>query len=171
LYYRLNVVRLRTPALREIREDIPMLAAHFLGQACEEHRLGARKFSQEALKALAAAEWRGNVRQLENEVRKTCIMAAGTVIGVEDLSAELLRPEERAMAAAAPGVATADRGTGAVGLQAEIEELERRRIGQALEATRYNQLRAAKKLGLSRQGLINKMKRYGIQTAMNEEEQ
>jgi DNA-binding NtrC family response regulator len=161
LYYRLNVVRLRTPSLREIRADVPVLARHFLTLAAQELRVGEKSLSADALAALQGYDWPGNVRQLENEMRRAAVLSRGVTIEKGDLSDQIH---------SSPAPATGTSGAVAGGeesffggdLTAEIEALERRRIRESLQKNQYNQLRTAKALGLSRQGLINKLKRYGI---------
>jgi Nif-specific regulatory protein len=154
LYYRLNVFRLRTPALREIREDIPLLAAWFLSEAAREMRRPRAELSAEALAALEAYNWPGNVRQLQNEIRRAVVYSRGPLIELSDLSESLQgspRAGEARLASAAP-----------LSLGEEVEALEKTRIREALSSCGFNQARTARKLGLSRQGLINKLKRYGI---------
>jgi Nif-specific regulatory protein len=150
LYYRLNVVHLKTPALREMPGDIPALASALLHRISAEMKRNTPPLGPEALRALQNYAWPGNVRQLENELRRAAVVAQGPEIEPADFSEELT-------AAAEPG--------SPAGLQQELEVLERRRIQEALGANGNNQLRTARALGLSRQGLINKLKRYGILTA------
>jgi DNA-binding NtrC family response regulator len=106
------------------------------------------------LRKLASSPWPGNVRQLRNEVMRLAACAAGPVIDEEDLWAGLPPPRPEAAPAAKTPRATS--------LKDAIEELEREMIADALATTRNNQQQAARRLGLSRQGLINKMKRYAI---------
>ena len=165
LYYRLNVVRLRTPALREIREDIPLLAAWCLSEAAREMKRPAAELSPAALAAVQAYAWPGNVRQLQNEMRRATVYAHGPSISVDDLSEALQ---------ALPHVSVVPRPAVGLSLPEEVEELEKVRIRAALAMCGFNQVRTARKLGLSRQGLINKLKRYGItapaDTAAGEED-
>jgi Nif-specific regulatory protein len=156
LYYRLNVVRLRTPALREIREDLPLLAAYFLSEASREMKRPRAGLSAGALAAVQAYSWPGNVRQLQNEMRRAVVYARGPVIEAADLSEALQRTSAESSTALRPAPAIA------LSLPEEVEELEKARIREALSACGQNQVRTARKLGLSRQGLINKLKRYGI---------
>ena len=153
LFYRIKVVHLHMPPLRDIREEIPLLANHFLKEYCRETGRGAVEFSGEVLRKLAAAAWPGNVRQLRNEVMRLAACARGPVITEDDLWEGMPVP--------APDQPPAKRAT-AQSLKRAVEELERKMIAEALQGTRNNQQQAAKLLGLSRQGLINKMKRYSI---------
>ena len=158
LYYRLNVVRLRTPSLREIREDIPLLAAFFLSEASREMKRPKAGLSDGALASVQAYSWPGNVRQLQNEMRRAVVYARGPLIDAADLSEALQSATSLSWAAHRPAQAAA------LSLPEEVEELEKVRIRAALAACGDNQVRTARKLGLSRQGLINKLKRYGIST-------
>ncbi len=160
LYYRLNVIHLRTPALREIREDIPLLAKHFATEVAREMRRQEITLPPAVMRKLTEFDWPGNARQLQNEMRRLVVCAQGGQATVLDMSEGLQRGN-----AAAASNGPAKRGN----LQDEIEELERTRIREALEATRFNQQQTARRLGLSRQGLINKLKRYGIRAGAAEE--
>ena len=154
LYYRIEVVHIHMPPLREIREEIPLLARHFLKEYCRENGLAAMEFAPEVMRRLCGADWPGNVRQLRNEVMRLAACARQDLIsdeeGWEELPATLGRGEPT------PGPAPAQ------SLKQAVEDLERRMIGDALRATHGNQQQAARVLGLSRQGLINKMKRYSL---------
>jgi Nif-specific regulatory protein len=152
LYYRIKVVHVHMPPLREIREEIPLLANHFLKEYCRETGGPAMEFSPAVLRRLAGAAWPGNVRQLRNEVMRLAACARGTVIGEEDLWEQ----------PAAPPAAEARPQSKPLSLKQATEDLERRMIREAIDETHGNQQQAARRLGLSRQGLINKMKRYGI---------
>jgi DNA-binding NtrC family response regulator len=159
LFYRLNVIHIHLPPLREIREEIPLLAIHFLKEYCRETSRPIMRFAPEVLRRLMQSDWPGNVRQLRNEVMRLAACASGEVIVDEDPWQEVMAPsrarEERGLAQQLPAVKQTT-------LKAAIEDLERQMIREALESTRANQLQAARMLGLSRQGLINKMKRYAL---------
>ncbi len=154
LYYRLKVIHIHMPPLREIREEIPLLANYFLKEYCAEPGRTEMRFSPEVVRALAVADWPGNVRQLRNEVMRMAACASGNLIVEEDLWAGIPMP--------VPARPTIPAVTPKTTLKDAVEELERRMIADTLEATRNNQMQAARQLGLSRQGLINKMKRYAI---------
>jgi len=154
LYYRIKVIHIHMPPLREIREEIPLLANHFLKEYCRETGRGAMEFAPEVMRRLLAAPWPGNVRQLRNEVMRLAACAPANFITEDDLLQGLpVTPRAELKPAAAAKMQS---------LKLAIEDLERRMIGQALAETRQNQQQAARLLGLSRQGLINKMKRYAI---------
>jgi transcriptional regulator with GAF, ATPase, and Fis domain len=149
LFYRLNVIHLRVPALRERPEDILPLAEHFL----RLHARGQdRAFSPAVRARLRAFAWPGNVRQLENEVRRLVVLG-DTLISSADLSLELLP----ALGEAAPGAS----------LKEQVDALERRLVAEALEATGGNRTRAAEALGLSRFGLQKMIERLAIPTSQN----
>jgi Nif-specific regulatory protein len=151
LYYRLKVVQLRMPSLREIHEDIPLLANHFLAECCAE---SGRQLELSAglLRRMMAARWPGNVRQLQNEIKRLAACANGPLIGEEELSEEVAAQADEPVTV--PGRA--------VSLKEALEDVERRLIGDTMRSVNNNQLRAAKALGLSRQGLINKLNRYHL---------
>jgi Nif-specific regulatory protein len=153
LYYRLKIVPIHTPSLRERPEDIPLLANFFLNKYCESMGKSPKKISPAAMRCLEACFWPGNVRQLENEMKRLVVTVRRSTITEEDLDDSIRfssfssssQPHIRAQT-----------------LPQAVEELEQRLIKQALQACHHNQVRTAKALGLSRQGLIKKMKRYGI---------
>jgi DNA-binding NtrC family response regulator len=140
--------------LREIASDVPAIAVALMERVAREMQRPTPEFEPEALAALAGYRWPGNVRQLENEMRRAVALARGGRVLFEDLSAEV-----RGVQPAAGEPATKRER---MPLTAEVERMEQDRIREALVRCRYNQLRTAKDLGLSRQGLLNKLKRYGI---------
>lgn len=145
LYYRLNVVEVRLPPLRERREDILPLIEHFL----EKHGEGeARSLSKAALARLVDFPWPGNVRQLENEVRRALVLGSYE-ISAADLSPEIL---EGSIASPQP-----------VTLREKVDALERRLVTEALEEAAGNRTRAAQALGLSRYGLQKMIQRLSIE--------
>jgi serine/threonine-protein kinase PknK len=146
LFYRLNVITLRVPALRERPEDIPLLFNHFASK-----HAGGRvvKVTRAAMAKLIAFPWPGNVRQLENEVRRALVLADGA-IDMTELSADVVR-----------GGPSAARGS-SFHLRSRVDALESSLVQEALAKTRGNQTRAAQMLGLSRFGLQKMMKRLGV---------
>lgn len=153
LYYRLKVVHVQMPPLREVRADIPLLANHFLSRYCQEMNRGAMKFMPEAIRCLMAYSWPGNIRELENEIKRIVAVTRRREITDEDLS-ERIRNQAGPVSKAAFSTMRS--------LKETVAEIEQRMISDALQASKQNQQQAAKLLGLSRQGLIKKMKRYGI---------
>jgi DNA-binding NtrC family response regulator len=144
LLYRLNVITLRVPTLRERSEDIPLLVDHLV----KKHAPGRQvKVTRAAMAKLSAFPWPGNVRQLENEVRRALVLGEG-VIDVPELSAEVVR-----------GPTGGAKGND---LRSRVDALEMELVADALARTRGNQTRAAQALGLSRFGLQKMMKRLGI---------
>jgi Nif-specific regulatory protein len=155
LYYRLNVIHMHTPALREIPEDIPLLARHFLNQFGQEMHKEVKQLSPAALQYLIRYSWPGNVRQLQNEMKRLVVLSQGAVITEDDLSEAIRsRPSHPPLLP----VRTGQR----LSLSETVEEVEKRLIREALDECRHNQTQTAEQLGLSRQGLIKKLKRYGI---------
>jgi len=154
LYYRIKVLHIHMPPLREIREEIPLLARHFLKEYCRENGRGAMEFAPEVMRRLCAAAWPGNVRQLRNEVMRLAACARQDLITDDDGWEELPGPIGAGATPAGPARAQS--------LKQAVEQLERKMIGDALRSTGGNQQQAARVLGLSRQGLINKMKRYSL---------
>ena len=153
LFYRLNVVLLRIPPLRERTADIPLIVQRL----AEKHATNRRvRFTRAALDRLVAFPWPGNVRQLENEVRRCIVLAAGDgdlVIDAADLSPEIVR-----------GVSDAAREVG-LHLRSRVDSLEKDLLEEALTKTEGNQTKAAELLGLSRFGLQKMMKRLKLTTA------
>ena len=149
LLYRLDVITLRVPPLRERPDDIPLLVAHLL----RKHAPGRSvKVTRGAMAKLVSFAWPGNVRQLENELRRALVLGEGA-IDVPELSADVIR--------GAPAAGTASRG---LNLRTRVDALECELVLEALSKTRGNQTRAAQLLGLSRFGLQKMMKRLGIRT-------
>jgi DNA-binding NtrC family response regulator len=155
LYYRLNVIPIHLPPLRERREDIPLLVRHFLERLGREMTPPRTQvtFSQEAMRCLMAFSWPGNVRQLENIVERALALTPGrSQIEVTDLP-----PEIRAVSEPPPEQVTLpDEG---LDLDAYLRQVERRLIHQALEKSGGNKHRAAQLLGLKRTTLVEKLKR------------
>jgi Nif-specific regulatory protein len=158
LFFRLNVIHIRMPALREIRSDIPLLATHFLRKYAKEIGRGIQGFSDDAQKALMAYHWPGNVRELENEVKRGAVLAASPEIQVKDLSEAV--SEERL---AVPEMGSERKSGEKQSLKDRVTTLEIQMIRDAMSQTDSDRRRAAKILGLSQQGLINKLKRYGLE--------
>jgi Nif-specific regulatory protein len=154
LYYRLKVIHIQMPALREVREDIPALANHLLANYCREMKKEPMHLDPQASSACMDYSWPGNFRELENEMKRLVLSVSRNTVALVDLS-EAIR---RTGAAAAPSLSTPRL------LKDVVSELEKRMIQEALQQSRQNQLHAAKVLGLSRHGLIKKMKRYNIRS-------
>jgi transcriptional regulator with PAS, ATPase and Fis domain len=154
LFYRLHVYPIVLPSLRERKEDILPLAAHFLKKYSREIRKDILGLSQETQSLLYRYRWPGNIRELENIIERAVILCRGTVISAQDLPLCL---QEHAYEPSGEGKALSVLGEGL-----SLGEVEKRCILQALEQTNYNRLQASKLLGLTRSQLRTRMRRYGL---------
>jgi len=153
LYYRLMVFPIKLPTLRERREDIPTLAAHFLKRYADEYRVELPGFTQDALDALSAYNWPGNIRELENEVQRLVIQAEpGHWIEITDLSPRL-RKIEGTVTRIAPKQGT---------LKEMMEQVERWLITEALRDHGGNKTKTAVTLGITREGLHKKLAKFNV---------
>jgi len=148
LFYRLNVVPLRVPALRERRGDVALLARHFLAQFCAAEGKPPKQLSDEALVLLEDYPWPGNVRELRNLMERAAILVEGDAVRAEDLATWLESATAR---------------DGGAGLRGEIERREAEAIRRALEQAKHNVTQAAANLGIDRTNLHRKMRKYGIE--------
>lgn len=165
LYYRLNVIPINVPPLRQRREDIPLMIAHFLKKFCSEQQVAAKHVSQEAMKRLIAFDWAGNVRQLENAIEMAVALSGNS---------ELLGPADFPMVG---GPIDEDRLFSEIDIPDDgldfntiVSELERRLILKSLHATGGNKKRAASLLQLKRTTFVEKLKRMGMETSDAEPE-
>jgi two-component system response regulator HydG len=152
LYFRLNLVSLRIPGLRERRQDIPSLIAHFLERIVRDSGQG-KILSEEALKALLAYDWPGNLRELENCLERTCAFSSGPLIHTTDLPPEIAnlpRPQ-------------ASNGNGHAGKIISMAELEKQAILSAIAELNGDKLKAARLLGIGKTTLYRKLKDYVLQ--------
>jgi two-component system response regulator AtoC len=147
LYYRLAVLPLFLPPLRERREDIPLLAEYFVAWSCQRHHQPIRHIPEEAMRVLREAAWPGNVRELQHYIERTVVTTSGPTLPCEALAppAPLVDDED---------LRSATRGA--------VSQAERARILSALEKTRGNRSQAARLLKISRAGLYNKLRSYCI---------
>ncbi|MDR2161543.1 MAG: sigma-54 dependent transcriptional regulator [Desulfovibrio sp.] len=155
LYYRLNVVHITLPSLRERREDIPMLLAHFMNAAAEENNLPRKTVSPEAMEYLVGYEWPGNIRQLENVAERCMVMVAGDTLTVADLPPEVKGEENQLRNAL-------DLLPMELSLADTLERLEAALIRRALVRADFIQVKAAEFLGISKSLLQYKLRKYGI---------
>ncbi|MGZ5278392.1 MAG: sigma-54 interaction domain-containing protein, partial [Pseudobdellovibrionaceae bacterium] len=154
LYYRLNVINLRVPPLRERKEDIPLLAEFFLQKSGEANGGGKRMLTKRALEKLYDYPWPGNVRELQNEMERLVVLAGEEAkILPETLSPKILEISEKSKVQGA-------RLQGK--LKDALEDLEREMIREGLRRTGWNKSKLAKELGISRAGLIMKVEKYGL---------
>ncbi|MBS1810070.1 MAG: sigma-54-dependent Fis family transcriptional regulator [Acidobacteria bacterium] len=157
LYYRLSVITLRVPPLRERREDIPLLAVHFLQKACEETRKRVT-LSEAALRTLREYEWSGNVRELENTIEHAVLHTRGTIISDEDLPARI---RTSLGSSTEPKSVTFSEQQFFSDLPS-LDEIERRYLLFVLEAVKGNRTRAADVLKIDRRTLYRMAERFGI---------
>jgi transcriptional regulator with GAF, ATPase, and Fis domain len=151
LYYRLNVVRVALPPLRERRDDIPLLVEYFLSKFAEGHKQPLKRIARAALLKLIGYRWPGNVRELENELSRAASLG-GELITVEDLSPQVAAGEPEAALESPDDLA----------LKRRVERLERTLVREAVQRAEGNLTHAARMLGLSRFGLQKKMRRYDL---------
>jgi two-component system response regulator AtoC len=170
LYYRLAVVELVVPPLRERKDDIPALAEEFARRYGEKFGLGAIQLEPALIDALASADWPGNVRQLENAIARLAALSSGGVITLADFhAADPSASSSSSMPAASSSsmpVADTDEpapdARNGPSLKEQVEAFERGLVARALDSTGGNQSEAARRLGVSRVTLIDKMKKYQL---------
>ncbi len=150
LFYRLNVVPITLPPLRQRRGDVPRLVAHFL----DKFQAGETPISPDAMNLLVEYAWPGNIRELENTVERMIILSPGPEIGVDDLPSEV-RAGQRGGAVPQTGFALPEAGC-------DLEEVEMDLVAQALDRTAGNVAKAAKLLGLTPKTLEARMQRFGM---------
>ncbi|WP_295436278.1 sigma-54 dependent transcriptional regulator [uncultured Thiodictyon sp.] len=154
LFYRINVIEMRMPALREHPQDIPVLAARIMERIARQHAdREAMRLSEEAVEALARHPFPGNVRELENVLERATALCDGSIIGVHDL----YLPQTEAQ------VAVGSHADPAVPLEDYLGEIERHAILKALDDTRWNRTAAAKKLGMTLRALRYRLAKLGIE--------
>ncbi len=154
LYYRLNVINIRVPPLRERKEDIPVLVDYFLTKTAEQTNKPKKGLMGRAIEKLYDYAWPGNVRELQNEIERLCVLSGDdNKIGHEILSPKILEVGDKGKV----------QGTRLQGkLKDALEELEREMIKEGLRRTGWNKSKLAKELGISRAGLIMKVEKYGL---------
>jgi DNA-binding NtrC family response regulator len=159
LYYRINVVTIRLPALRERISDIPLLAGNFLRQFCKESGREILGFSDEALSALQRYTWPGNVRELENAIERAVVLCRRPQIDIEDLP-EIL--QTNALAQLANSATTGELPDTPLPLEAALQGPERRIIEAALKRNAWNRQATAAELDINRTTLYKKMRKYQL---------
>ena len=166
LFYRLNVITLLVPPLRDRPEEIPLLVDHFVRKLSAEHNLTPRRFTPEAVARLRSLPWPGNVRELENAVERLLLLAPGEEVNERDL-AEFLELEE------GENVGSGYSGEPATSFEAPeagsfpkawptLAEVERSHIEKALQAFNWNKMRTARALGINVKTLYNKIRAYKL---------
>jgi DNA-binding NtrC family response regulator len=170
LYYRINVVKIELPALRERPGDVALLAEHFLRLHCAELGKTIAGFTPEALDALRRYPWPGNVRELSNVVERACVLTRRQTLGIDDLPAHVVDPNAphelarhaRAGPAADDAVDAPDTPWTPTPLALAMEEPEKRIILKALRANDWNRQSTADQLQINRTTLYKKIKQYGL---------
>jgi transcriptional regulator with PAS, ATPase and Fis domain len=154
LYYRINVINLVVPSLRDRKEDIPLLMDHFVARGCKEKGIPVKQFAKRTMEKMFDYPWPGNIRELENEVERLIVLTGDE----PRIAAELLSQRIRDFGenAKVQGVRVAGK------LKDALEELEKTMIREGLRRTNWNKSRLAKELGISRAGLIMKVEKYGL---------
>ena len=152
LFYRINLITVKLPSLRERREDIPLLARHFADRQAEVNGLPRTDFSADALNFLSRLPYPGNIRELKNLVERTILVSGKPVLDATDFDAQYLRHDKPAKAA---------EGTSFAGMT--LDEIERQTILQALEQHKGNLSHVAVSLGISRAALYRRLEKYNIQ--------
>jgi two-component system nitrogen regulation response regulator GlnG len=178
LFYRLNVVRIHIPPLRDRREDIPLLVNYFLEKLAREHQRAPKSIAASVIKALEKYHWPGNVRELENAIRRAHVMAKSDAILLSDLPPEISGGS--ATASPGTGFSVDAAGTDAAALARQlfqwakrdpklkvIPAVERELVIQALKETNDNQVHAAKLLGITRATLRKRIDKFRIQRELN----
>jgi DNA-binding NtrC family response regulator len=157
LYYRLNVIPVRLPPLRARKEDVPLLAHHFIKKSCQENGIAVKPISQEALRVLMAYDWPGNIRQFENAMEHAVAMSlTANEIGPDSLPEEV---RTKSGPAVVPTVSIPDEG---INFTNVVSQLERELILRCLEKTGGNKRQAARLLNLSRTTFIDKLQRLNV---------
>lgn len=157
LFYRINVINVQLPPLRDRNEDISVLMEHFLKKRCDESGLAVKQFSKKCIEKMLDYPWPGNVRELENEIERLVVIAGDDKNITPDLlSQRILDHGERPGSGVTRGVNTSG------SLKAALEELESMMIREGLKRCNFNKSKLAKELGVSRASLIMKVDKYGL---------
>jgi len=180
LFYRLNVVRIQIPPLRDRRDDIPLLVNYFLKTFAREHQRAPKSVAASVIKTLEKYHWPGNVRELENALRRAHVMAKSDAILLGDLPPEISGATSGASVAPATTTAGDAATTDAAAIARQlfqwarrdpklkiIPAVERELVVQALKETGDNQIQAAKLLGITRATLRKRIEKFGIQRELN----
>lgn len=154
LYYRINVINLGVPPLRDRKEDIPILIDHFLSRGCKEKNLPLKNFAKRTMEKIFDYNWPGNIRELENEVERLIVLSGEDKVIPVELLSQRIRDQ---------GDSIKIQGARVAGkLKDSLEELEKTMIKEGLKRTNWNKSRLAKELGISRAGLIMKVEKYNL---------
>ncbi len=169
LYYRLKIIPLHMPALRDREGDVAILAQHFLDRYAAEFGSPVRQMTSQALEVLEAYRWPGNVRELRNAMERMVLLTRGEELGVDDIPQEILGSR-------APSASTAASGEEGVPFPlppggVDFELLERSLVEQALKRTRGNQTRAARLLGMNREQIRYRVEKFGLRELLESKEE
>jgi two-component system nitrogen regulation response regulator NtrX len=169
LYFRLNVIPIVVPPLRERREDIPLLVQHFARRIGDEHNLRPKRFDPRAMETLQRHRWRGNIRELRNTVERVMIMTSGDVVRVDDLPQDVrgdgargAGAEPSPAGAVSPAAAPAGASLGAGTLREFKDASERAYLVQKLRENNWNISKTAEIIDTPRSNLYKKLEQYGI---------
>ncbi len=154
LYYRLEVIPLRLPPLRQRKDDIPALVEHFLGKKCREMNLPLKRLTSEAMDGLRNYPWPGNVRELENVIERTIVLADGDEVGLHSLPLTFSDGEDRDLG---------DLPAGEIPLNKALDDMERKLIERAMNQAGQVKTRAAEILGIKTSALYYKLDKYGLE--------
>jgi DNA-binding NtrC family response regulator len=159
LYYRLNVIPIQIPALRERKTDIPILLNHFMTQFNKNKNKNLGGFNQDSLKCLVNYSWPGNIRELENLIERLSILKGSGIVEVADLP-----PKYRSTAASFAETGSVDIPEAGLDFNTAVDQFENALILKALEKTGWNKNQAALLLRLNRTTLVEKMKKKGLRS-------
>jgi two-component system response regulator PilR (NtrC family) len=158
LYYRLNVINIRTPALRERRDDIPLLASHFLQKYSERFNKAIQTISKEAMDLLRKYDFPGNVRELENIIERTVALESGATVLPESLPQFVNTPSGRKMVSS-DGIEITDDG---IDLQKVLDQLEKELLVKAIHQANGVKKRAAKLLGITFRSMRYRVEKFSL---------
>ena len=162
LYYRLNVVPISIPPLREHKEDIPYLVDHFVARFAESSGKGIEGIAPEAMKLLVDFHWPGNVRELENIIERAVVMATGPKIDAGDIRLDIAAPSGNRTGLEPPAVAADGSALPLLPQGLTLEQFEDKLIQEALQRAGGNKSQAARLLGLSRNALRYRLSKIGV---------
>jgi DNA-binding NtrC family response regulator len=162
LYYRLNVFPISVPALRDRREDIAELAHHFLQVYCQRCKKAIDQIDDDALAALKAYRWPGNIRELESFIERAVVIAEGPVLTVDELPADVCRHDDPEAAAIFEELTADGVYQGVRGERQWRDRRERESLVRALAAAHGNKAEAARALGMARSTLVSRLKKHGL---------
>ena len=155
LFYRLNVVRITLPSLKEREEDIPMLAHHFLQKCAAGTTTAVRGFHPDTMECLKRYRWPGNVRELENAIERAVSLSHGPLLTPDDLPSSIRQ-------APSPAEQKPDMTDTGESVYLTLEEVEKRHLMRVLKETKGNKVKAAKILGIDRRTLYRMAERFGL---------